>query len=131
MPDIKRRKVLKGLSATTAAVMAPLSLHAAKPVNSNQHIAMYIDARHGRFKNSTSNEIINTSNQAIVLNTKEPVGYKDSNGQYISLYINSSDETHTFHPGERLPVYARATMIKPPAKMAIQNKLVENSISIA
>ena len=120
MPDHNRRKVLKGISLTSAAALAPLSLQAAKPFNSVQNIAMYIDAKHGRFMHSTSNEIINTSNQTIVLSTKQPVGYKSSNGQNLALYINSSAEKQALQPGQRLPVYARSTSIIPTEKMLIQ-----------
>ena len=130
MPNINRRKVLKGLSATGVAVIAPFSLHAAKVTNTDQNIAIYVDAKHGKFKNSTSNEIVNQGTQPIVLNTNEPVLYKNTNGQNVSLYINSSANSHTLQPGERLPVYARATMINSLNIANAQNNSISNSIAI-
>jgi len=130
MPNLKRRKVLKGLSATGIAALAPFSLHAAKSDKEEKNIAIYVDARHGKFQNSTSNEIINQGNDALVLNTNEPVLYRNTNGQNISLYINSSSDSHVLQPGERLPVYAKATMINSLSLSNAQNNLVSNSIAI-
>lgn len=130
MPNLNRRKVLKGISATGVAAIAPFSLHAAKSASTEQNIAIYVDAKHGKFENSTSNEIINQGTQPIVLNTNEPVLYKNTNGQNVSLYINSSDNSHTLQPGERLPVYAKATMINSLNIANAQDKLISNSIAI-
>ena len=107
MPNSNRRKVLKGITLTGVAAIAPANLLAAELTNANTPLAMYIDPRHGQFKKSLSNEIINTSNQALVLKTKEPVGYKSSNGRTVTLYIKSPLESQLLQPGERLPVYAR------------------------
>ena len=108
MPNINRRKVLKGISLTGAVAITPMTLQAAKLTATDQPLAMVIDARHGRFKNSLSNEVINTGNQAIVLNSEFPVGHKISNGSTVELYIKSSQQHYTLRPGERATVYARA-----------------------
>ncbi len=132
MANINRRKVLKGISASAAAAIAPFSLQAAKlNKDAHQHIAVYINANHGHFKNSTSNEIINTSNKPIVLNTQEPIAYKQANGKSVTLYVNSSDEQYTLQPGERLPYYAKATLIDSPQNLNAISKVASDSIAIA
>ena len=122
MPNAYRRKVLKGISISAVAALAPLSsLAAARPGKSMQQIAMYIDEKHGRFKASTSNEIINTGNRPVVLKTGEPVGYKRLNGKNLAFYINSPDEARTLQPGDRFKVHARSININPPKSLLIQN----------
>ena len=128
MTDIKRRKVLKGISATGAAVMAPLSLQAAMPVNSEYPIAMAIDARHGRFKNSTSNEIINIGTQPVMLTTRQAVGYKQTNDRFVTFHLIPSTQKQILNPGERLPVYARASLKKPSHLASIPTKLVGHTV---
>ena len=131
MANINRRKVLKGLSVTGVAAVVPFSLQAAKTQDKEQNLAFYIDARHGQFKNSTSNEIVNQGNQPIVLNANEPVAYKNTNGQNITLHINSSEDSYALQPGERLQVYAKATMINSPKSFVAQDKWLRKSIAIA
>ena len=130
MANINRRKILKGISASAAAAITPFSLQAAKPHYAHQHIAIYINANHGHFKNSTSNEIINTSNRPIILNTQQPIIYKETNGKRVTLYVNSSDQQYTLQPGERLPYYAKATLTDSPQNLSAQSKLSGNSITI-
>ena len=128
MIDIKRRKVLKGISASGAAVMAPLSLQAANPVDSEYTIAIAVDARHGRFKNSTSNEIINIGSQPVELSAQQPVGYKQTTDRYVTLHVMPSTQKQILNPGERLPVYARATLTKPSHLTSLPTKLVEQTV---
>ena len=130
MANINRRKVLKGISASAAAAMVPFGLQAEEQKTANQHIAIYINAKHGHFKNSTSNEIVNTSNKPIVLNTQEPIAYKQTNGKSVTLYVNSSEEQYILQPGERLPYYAKATLIDSPQNLNAISKLTDDSITI-
>ena len=121
MPDIKRRNVIKGISIMGAASLAPVSLQAAKLENTNQSIVIYVNEAHGKFKYSLANEVVNTSRQPVFINTKEPVGYKQSNGKNFAIYANAPDDGYVMQPGERLTIYARSSTANPAETMLIPN----------
>jgi len=130
MTDLNRRRVLKGISATGLAVATPMSLMADKLVKKNKHNSVYVDATHKLPNRYASSELVNHSQHNVVLNSNQPFTYKDTDGDYTTVYLTSREQTVTLKAGERLPIYAKAQMAKRPEELNIKNKLADYGLSI-
>ena len=130
MPMINRRKLLKAISAASAAAAIPVSVNAAANFKTEKHIAVYIDTQHSQFKGSASRHIINRSNKPMVLNGYQPVTTKNSDGGFTTMHLNTPKSMYTLMPGERLPVYAQAVMTSSPSPAQQLNSLASDSIVV-
>ena len=130
MPNINRRRLLKALSAASAAAAVPLSVNAAANISGTKHTAVYIDTQHSLYKGSATRQIVNRSNKPMELNGYQPVTIKNANGNYTSLHLNTPNSVYTLKPGESLPIYAQAVMTSSPAPGQLLSSLADDSIVI-
>lgn len=114
MTSMKRRQLLKAISAATAAAAVPLGVSSAANTGFHQHVSLYIDIRHDRYKGSATRQIINRGKKPLLLNGYQPVTITGENGNYISINLNTPCAMYTLQPGECLPVYAQAVMTSLP-----------------
>jgi len=130
MPNINRRRLLKAISAASAAAAVPVGVSAAAKLRMDKHTAVYIDIRHSQYKGSATRQIINQGNKPLVLNGYQPVTIRHANGDYTSLHLNTPNTLYTLQPGEQLPVYAQAVMTTSPASTQLSSNQLNNNIAI-
>ena len=130
MPSINRRRLLKAISAASAAAAVPVSVSAASDLKTSKHTAVYIDTRHKQYNGSANRQIINHSDQPLVLNGYQPVTVRQAGGEYTTLHLNTPNALYTLQPGERLPVYAQAVMTTSPSATQLRSSLGNQSITI-
>ena len=130
MPSINRRRLLKAISAAGAAAAVPVSVNAAAKMKTGRHTAVYIDTRHKDYSGTSTREIVNQSDQPLVLNGYQPVTVRNSGGDITTLHLNTPNTLYTLQPGERLPVYAQAVMTTPPSASDFQGSLSAKTITI-